>query len=441
MTTVAALSEAAGLSTRQFYEEFRTLEDVLAALHLQVNDWAEEAALGALAGAEGLPLAERDAAIFRAYAANVTVDPRRIRMTFVEIIGVSARLEEQRLARRSHWVNLICTEAEAAVARGEAAPRDYQLAATAFIGSVNGLLHDWSAGWVDATLDEAVDELVRMLLGILRPAGWMPRLPRVQRARGDPDALGVSRAGGRRGGRVRAVEAAQAGSRFADPVTGLRRPPRRSAPRGRWGFLTFLGVSRAAGWPCADGAQADSRSSDSSTGPTPSSAPILAARARARSPWEGSRVARSRAEASEAVVSLRSGTARGATPRETSRAAQKPSSNWIGTGTAGTPARRPAAVVPAPQWWTTAVIRGNSAECATSPIVSMSSPSAASPPHPRWITPRIPVCRRALITAALSRPGSGTVALPRPTKTGGGPEARNASSSGGRCGWVSYGHQ
>ncbi|ELP64661.1 TetR/AcrR family transcriptional regulator [Streptomyces turgidiscabies] len=173
-TTVAALSETAGLSTRQFYEEFRTLEDLLAALHLQVNDWAEGAALTALAAAEGLPLAERAAAIFRAYAANVTADPRRIRITFVEIIGVSARLEEQRLARRSRWVTLICTEAEAAVAVGEAAPRDYRLAATAFIGSVNGLLHDWSAGWVDATLDEVVDELVRMLLGILRPAGWLP---------------------------------------------------------------------------------------------------------------------------------------------------------------------------------------------------------------------------------------------------------------------------
>ncbi len=71
-------------------------------------------------------------------------------------------------------MNLICSEAEAAVARGEAAPRDYRLAATAFIGSVNGLLHDWSAGWVDATLDEVVDELVRMLLGVLRPAGWLP---------------------------------------------------------------------------------------------------------------------------------------------------------------------------------------------------------------------------------------------------------------------------
>ncbi|WP_369362726.1 TetR/AcrR family transcriptional regulator [Streptomyces sp. CG4] len=173
-TTVAALSQAAGLSTRQFYEEFRTLEDVLAALHLEVNGWAERAVLDALAGADGLPLAERAAALFRAYARDVTCDPRRIRITFVEIVGVSPRLEEQRLARRARWIDLIRAEADAAAVRGEAAPRDYRLAATAFVGSVNGLLHDWSAGWVDATLDEVVDELVRLLLGMLRPQGWRP---------------------------------------------------------------------------------------------------------------------------------------------------------------------------------------------------------------------------------------------------------------------------
>jgi AcrR family transcriptional regulator len=171
-TTVAALSEAAGLSTRQFYEEFRTLEDVLAALHLQVNGWAEEAVLTAVADAGPLPLAERVAAIFRAYAANVTGDPRRVRITFVEIIGVSPRLEEQRLARRAGWIDLLCAEANAAVARGEAVPRDYRIPAAAFIGAVNGLLHDWSAGWVDATLDEVVEELVRQLLAILRPVEW-----------------------------------------------------------------------------------------------------------------------------------------------------------------------------------------------------------------------------------------------------------------------------
>lgn len=173
-TTVAALSEAAGLSTRQFYEEFRTLEDVLAALHLQVNDWAEEAVLAGFSAARDLPLTDRVTAVFRAYAGNVTADPRRIRITFVEIVGVSPRLEEQRLERRARWVELICAEATAAAGRGEAVPRDYRLAAAAFIGSVNGLLHDWSAGWVDATLDEVVDELVRQLLGILRPRGWEP---------------------------------------------------------------------------------------------------------------------------------------------------------------------------------------------------------------------------------------------------------------------------
>ncbi|MBG0850658.1 TetR/AcrR family transcriptional regulator [Streptomyces spinoverrucosus] len=175
-TTVAALSEAAGLSTRQFYEEFRSLEDVLAALHLQVNAWAEEAVLTAAAATQGLPIAERATAIFRAYAGNITADPRRIRITFVEIVGVSPRMEEQRLTRRARWVDLICAEAQAAAERGEAARRDYRLAATAFIGSVNGLIHDWSAGWVPATLDEVVDELVRQLLGILRPAGWRPEV-------------------------------------------------------------------------------------------------------------------------------------------------------------------------------------------------------------------------------------------------------------------------
>ncbi|MFM9588475.1 TetR/AcrR family transcriptional regulator [Streptomyces scabiei] len=173
-TTIAGLSEAAGLSTRQFYEEFSTLEEVLAALHLRVNDWAEEAALTGLASAQGQSIAERATAAFRAYAANVTGDPRRLRITFTEIIGVSPRLERQRLERRSRWVDFICAEATAAAERGEAVPRDYRIAAAAFIGSVNGLLHDWQAGWVDAPLDEVVDELVALLLGILRPAGWSP---------------------------------------------------------------------------------------------------------------------------------------------------------------------------------------------------------------------------------------------------------------------------
>ncbi len=169
-TTVAALCEAAGLSTRQFYEEFRTLEDVLAALHLYVNDVAEAAVINTLARTEDLSFADRYGAVFRAYAASLTTDPRRIRIAFTEIVGVSPRMDEQRLARRAQWVDLLCAEAAAAVVRGEAADRDYRIAAVAFIGSVNGLLHDWAMGWVDASSDQVVEELVRLLLALLRPA-------------------------------------------------------------------------------------------------------------------------------------------------------------------------------------------------------------------------------------------------------------------------------
>jgi AcrR family transcriptional regulator len=173
-TSVASLCEAAGLSTRQFYEEFDGLEDVLAALHSLVNDWAEEATRAALADAGDLPLESRASLAFRAYAAAAISDPRRIRIAFVEIVGVSPRLERQRLTRRARWVNLIEAETTAAAARGEAAQRDYRIASTAFIGAVNGLIHDWSAGEVDATLDQIVDELVLLLLGLVRPSGWEP---------------------------------------------------------------------------------------------------------------------------------------------------------------------------------------------------------------------------------------------------------------------------
>ena len=173
-TTVAGLSEAAGLSTRQFYEEFGSLEDLLADLHLEVNDTAEQAVVDALPDAAGLPLAERTARLFRAYAASITADRARIRIAFVEVVGVSPRMDRQRLARRARWIEFICAEAAAAAGRGEIADRDYRIAAAAFTGSITGLLHDWDAGWVEASLDELIDELVLLLLGRLHAADGGP---------------------------------------------------------------------------------------------------------------------------------------------------------------------------------------------------------------------------------------------------------------------------
>ncbi|MGI5468442.1 TetR/AcrR family transcriptional regulator [Streptomyces sp. CA-132043] len=167
-TSVTALCDEAGLSTRQFYEEFSNLEELLAALHAQVNGWAEEAAVTALAATAERGVEDRATAAVRAYTQAVTDDPRRARVAFVEVVGVSPAFEQHRMTRRAQWAELIRAELTAAATRGEAAPRDYRLAATVFVAAVNGFLYEWSAGFVEATLDDIVTELVRLLLGTTR---------------------------------------------------------------------------------------------------------------------------------------------------------------------------------------------------------------------------------------------------------------------------------
>jgi hypothetical protein len=71
-------------------------------------------------------------------------DPRLARLAFVEIVGVSHRVEEVRLRFREGIVSLIEQEAAAAITRGELKPKDFRFRALAFLGAVNVLVHDWS---------------------------------------------------------------------------------------------------------------------------------------------------------------------------------------------------------------------------------------------------------------------------------------------------------
>ena len=84
--------------------------------------------------------------------------------------------------------------------------------------------------------------------------------------------------------------------------------------------------------------------------------------------YDESATASRTAVASAATESCLRGIGAGPTPSAAIRAAQNGWSASTGTLTHGTPARSPAAVVPAPAWWTTAAIRGNSQSCGTSPV-------------------------------------------------------------------------
>ncbi|WP_236570033.1 TetR/AcrR family transcriptional regulator [Streptomyces mexicanus] len=167
-TKIADLCKAAGLSSRQFYEEFRTLEDLLAQLHLYVNDVAERAVLDILPAIQDKPARERLELMLRAYVKGAVSDPRHARIAYVEIVGVSPRLDRQRLERRAVWIDLLGRQIDDALERGELPPDDYRIAGPAYVGAVNGLMHDWVVGWVDATVEEITDELIKIALGRFR---------------------------------------------------------------------------------------------------------------------------------------------------------------------------------------------------------------------------------------------------------------------------------
>ncbi len=164
-TRLAALCKEAGLSSRQFYEEFQSVEDLLAELHLIVNDAAQEAVFDVLPTIQDLSLAERITRMLRAYVKGAASDRRYARIAYVEVVGVSPRIDLQRLERRARWIDLFRVVTDDAVARGEIRPDDYGIAAAAFIGAVNGLMHDWVVGWVDTSLEGIADELLQHLLG------------------------------------------------------------------------------------------------------------------------------------------------------------------------------------------------------------------------------------------------------------------------------------
>ncbi|MEU5656926.1 TetR/AcrR family transcriptional regulator [Streptomyces sp. NPDC047737] len=164
-TRLGDLCKAAGLSTRQFYEEYRTLEDLLSDLHLHVNEVAQKAVIDMLPDVAHLPLPQRIAATTHAYVNGAADDMRHARIAYVEVVGVSPRINHQRLQRRAVWIELLNKIADDAAERGEIPSGDYRITAAALIGAVNGLMHDWVVGWVSATREEVADELLQIMLG------------------------------------------------------------------------------------------------------------------------------------------------------------------------------------------------------------------------------------------------------------------------------------
>lgn len=168
-SSVTALCREAGLSRRQFYEEFPDRESLLLAAYDEVQAQARTAVGTALAaaGTDDVPTLARVA--MTAFMQSLGTDRRRAAIVFVEIVGVSPRVEEHRLAGRETWTDFFGSALRDYAGRpaGDAVEDSYR--AIGFVGALTAIVHRWSTdGPARPGVDEIVDLLAQILLAFIR---------------------------------------------------------------------------------------------------------------------------------------------------------------------------------------------------------------------------------------------------------------------------------
>ncbi|WP_067566483.1 TetR/AcrR family transcriptional regulator [Nocardia acidivorans] len=166
--SLADVCAAAGLSKRQFYEEFATREDVLVAAYDQIQDKAAAALANALAGLGPDPdPIDTVTLVLSAFLSSVGSDPNRAKVAFVEVVGVSQAMEEHRRARRHAWIGVIRQALEPLAGPGARIRGNPEMAGSALIGAINGLAHEWLLSNPRPPVSDLVDMLVPVAVSLI----------------------------------------------------------------------------------------------------------------------------------------------------------------------------------------------------------------------------------------------------------------------------------
>lgn len=169
-TKITELCTEAGVSTRNFYEEFGSKEDLLRELHDLINTTAFNEVRAALTALETADVRTRISRLLDVFVGTVTADPRAPRLNYVEAVGVNAEIEQQHVRWVNTWAEFIESEALRAAAAGVAPQRSYRLTAIALVGAITGLLREWQAHEPPLAIDEIAAEIRELMLAaITRP--------------------------------------------------------------------------------------------------------------------------------------------------------------------------------------------------------------------------------------------------------------------------------
>ncbi|CAM3990168.1 TetR/AcrR family transcriptional regulator [Nocardia ninae] len=164
-SSVGAICKDAGLSSRQFYEEFTGRESLLLELYEQIDRESRDAVAKSLESKADASALEIIDASVRAYVESIGSDPRKARVALVEVVGAGPKVEKFRLELRRVWGSLLAGAAEDAAMHGEIPTGDYEMRVLAIIGAVNYVVDSWSGADPRPPLDDVIRVLSRVIMG------------------------------------------------------------------------------------------------------------------------------------------------------------------------------------------------------------------------------------------------------------------------------------
>lgn len=163
-TSIRAVSAAASLNSRYFYESFSSREDLLWHVFRRIIREDVAVVIEATAGAQSIE--EQARAGLRASWKLVTEDPRKARVLALEVIGVSERLEQMRRESRNAFADILVRNAMSIAGGSVTLRMDPALTARSLMGAVVQVLADWVTGDVDAPVEEIVEHFTRMFTAV-----------------------------------------------------------------------------------------------------------------------------------------------------------------------------------------------------------------------------------------------------------------------------------
>jgi AcrR family transcriptional regulator len=163
-SSIRAVSAAASLNSRYFYESFTSREDLL--YHVYQRAVADVAGAVSEATAQADTVEGQARAGLRASWMVLTEDRRKARVIVLEVVGVSERLERLRRENRHAFADILVNNAMAIAGQGIHLRMDPVLTARSLIGASMEVLVDWIHGDVAASREEIVEHLTQMYTAV-----------------------------------------------------------------------------------------------------------------------------------------------------------------------------------------------------------------------------------------------------------------------------------